>query len=352
MLMFYSGRGTPKGFDAENLADGLNVMMSYNVLLEYCDQQARFDCLLAERMETMGKAKGVVQSHFLDSGAYTQFSQAIKYHQKNGGGRWDFYDTDEFWDYIDAYAEFVKEFQPAIDFYANLDVIGNSELTWRNQKYLEEQHGLNPVPVVHYTSHDSFSAFDRYIKEGYGYIGLGGLVGQTGYLKFHQQWLDTLFAKISPAPKHLPTVKIHGFGFTSHRMLLRYPWWSVDSVSWAKLGGFGTIIMPMKSGKGFDFLRAPLKIKVSSEDIKSRMRWNCHYDSASDQVKRNVQEWLDFIGIPLGKWKNGEVVENGILTRHVERRAACLLYFENLVKSIPEWPFPFKPKPVFHRLGV
>jgi hypothetical protein len=65
-------------------------------------------------------------SHFLDSGAFTLWTKAQAYANKHGGDRWAYYETDEFWNYIDHYARFVRKYGRAVDYYANVDVIPQS----------------------------------------------------------------------------------------------------------------------------------------------------------------------------------------------------------------------------------
>jgi len=292
-----------------------------------------------KRLEAMSKTKpGRVQSHFLDSGAFTLRTKAAEWAKQTGKSEWDFYDTDEHWQYLDDYATFVKKYSIAIDLYANVDAIPNPKLTYRNQKYLEQEHGLTPVPVVHFGT--DLKWLRRYVKEGYELIGLGGLVGKTGR-DGCKRWLDKAFEMVCDPESKLPTVRLHGFGVTSYPLLIRYPWWSVDSVTWAKVGGFGNILMPHKRGGGFDFAETPYVIAMSMESLK-RKQAGAHYLSLNRNEKKILDEWLELIGIPLGKVDNkGEVVENGVLTRHTERRAANLLFFERLRKWLPEWPWPF-----------
>ena len=71
--------------------------------------------------------KKYVKSHFLDSGAFSLFSIAQKYQKENNCDVWDFYNTKEFWKYINDYAKFIKKYKIAIDLYANLDAIPNPE---------------------------------------------------------------------------------------------------------------------------------------------------------------------------------------------------------------------------------
>jgi len=299
-------------------------------------------------MNEVEKQSGRVQSHFLDSGAFTLRTKANEYAKANDCSCWNFYDTQEHWDYLDSYAKFVKEHQIAIDLYANVDAIPNPEITWRNQKYLEDQHGLNPVPVVHYKT--NLKWLRRYMKSGYDLIGLGGLVGSIGK-KSCRRWLDEVFDLTCSGQSRLPQVKIHGFGVTSHSALVCYPWWSVDSVSWAKVGGFGGILVPRwKAGK-FQLDFPPRVITVSKEAPSKRRSglwedsWieyrSNHYWSMRKEKQEEVHHWLKDIGISLGRVENGEEVERGVLTCHTDRRAACLLYFEKLREWLPEWPWPF-----------
>jgi len=282
--------------------------------------------------------KGTVQSHFLDSGSFTLWTKAGEWAKENGKSKWDYYDTDEFWKYMDDYAAFVKKYQIAIDLYANVDVIPNPKLSWRNLKYLEREHGLTPVPVVHYTTHLKW--LRRHIEVGYKVIGLGGLVGSTRQ-ESCRGWLDQAFDMVCDAPDRLPRVKIHGFGVTNYPLLVRYPWWSVDSVTWAKQGGFGCILVPHKRGGRFVFDTPPYSVKISIECAARKEKGN-HFLTMAGAERAIIEEWLELIGIPLGKQEGEEIVEYGVLNRHTERRAACLHFFERMRTSLPEWPWPFR----------
>ncbi len=294
------------------------------------------------------RINGNVQSHFLDSGAFTLWTRAAKWAQENKKGKWDFYETDEFFEYMDAYATFVKKHHKAIDFYANVDAIPNGKITWRNQRYLERKHGLNPVPVVHLAP-DSLMWLRRYIDKGYEFIGLGGLAGKASR-ESRRRWLDRCFSCVCDNPKRLPCVKLHGFGVTSFPLVTRYPWWSVDSVTWAKVAGFGGVLVPHKRKGKFVFDIAPYVIKMSMESDEAK-KLGKHFKTLRAAERVIIEEWLDEIGIPLGRENGGEVVEHGVLTRHTERRAANLHFFERLRASLPEWPWPFKGT-VENRLGV
>ena len=90
--------------------------------------------------------------------------------------------------------------------------------------------------------------------------------------------------------------------------------------------------------------------RVNAAGRSQMYPWN-QYDEALKaghpagklQVLAIVKEWLELIDVPLGKRdKDGEVLEYGVVTRHIERRAACLLFFEQMRQSLPEWPWPFR----------
>lgn len=165
------------------------------------------------------KGDGVVGSLFLDSGAHSLYNKLI-----HGKGRkaYDFFETPEFWEYVDSYAEFVKANKAGIDYYVNVDVIFNPEASWRVLKYLEEKHKLNPLPVIHHG--EDLKWVKKHVDAGYDYIGLGGL-GQAVTRDMYYQWADVVYDYLCPPPKRLPIVKTHGFAMTAHALMVRYPWY-------------------------------------------------------------------------------------------------------------------------------
>lgn len=300
---------------------------------------------------------GEIKEHFLDSGSFTLWTKAAKYAEENGTERWAYYDTDEFWEYMESYARFVRKNKIAIDLCANIDVIPNPELSWRNLKWLEK-HGINPVPVIHFggNAEDSFKWLKRHIKEGYEIIGLGGMVGSTDQWEC-RWWLDRCFEIICAGKDRLPCVKMHGFGITNYNLMVRYPWYSVDSTSWTKVGAFGGILVPHRRGGRymfFDDRRTPIEpvepyiLQVSAESPAVK-NGRTHLTNLSQAEHAVIKGWLDEIGIPIGKRSaDGEIEELGVLTTHVWRRAANLFFYERLCAALPEWPWPYHvpfPKP-------
>lgn len=297
-----------------------------------------------------------VRSLFLDSGAFTLWTKSREYAKKHGVNRWEFYRTPAFWEQMERYVDFVLQHRAVIDHHANMDVIGNPKLTWKHQKWLESK-GLNPVPIVHYGT--SVSWLERYIQEGYKFIGLGGLVGsmrQDGC----QHWIQQCFNCVCDTPDRLPRVKLHGFGVVAHSLIWNYPWYSIDSTRWCKQGGYGKIVIPQQRGGEFHFdlpphvwdISAIPKRSVATGEIKHKQR---AYQLPLRPGQRSILlEWLGIIDLPLGEWdhKTGEVHQEGVCTHASYRYAAGICYFDQLLQHIPKYPWPLRRRAMEGGLGL
>ena len=305
-----------------------------------------------EGIEKLGDVPvGVPLSHFYDSGSFSLWTRAEKYAKEHNCGEWEFYDTDDFWDYFENYAEFVKTYSRGIHHHSNIDVLpfrrrtkppkgkSSHKLTWRNQVELEKR-GLNPIPVIHYKA--PMSVLKHYLAAGYDYISLGGIVGSV-MLDSCKGWIDRSFDIICDTKDRLPAVKVHGFGATGWNMITKYPWHSVDSTSWTKAGGFGNLMVPHKRDGKFVFDRPPYTIAVSFESPEIKWKGR-HLTNMNKGERKIVEEWLEFIDVPLGEFhydedRNPVKDSNGVLTEHINRRYANLLLFQEMKKSISIKPF-------------
>ena len=273
------------------------------------------------------------RSHFLDSGSFSLMGEARKYHKLHGGGEWDYYNSEEHFQYIDAYAEFIREHQPAIDLYANVDVIGNPELSWRNQKLLEKA-GMKPIPVVHCGT--DLKWLRKYVAAGYGYIGLGGLANRTSG-EYVRHWIDSAFDVVCDG-KGIPQVKFHGFGVATYRTLIRYPWFSVDSTNWIHHSMYGDLLIPACRGGEFCFDDSPMILQMSVDGGKRREAGR-HYQTLKKAERDVVARWFERIGVPIGE--SGPPIIPGVSTCPEARRLANVLFFEELRMSLPPWPWAF-----------
>lgn len=157
-----------------------------------------------------------VRSLFMDSGAFSAHTRGIRI------------------DLRDYYA-LIEHFRPTR--YAALDVIGNPEATRRNLRQMEED-GFHPVPV--FTRGAPLSDLEDLLERGYTDIAIGNLVGRQS--REHKasvlRCLADVFATLSKRDQR--DVRIHGFGVTSVELLLRFPFYSVDSSTGMMSGGLGT----------------------------------------------------------------------------------------------------------------
>jgi len=251
---------------------------------------------------------------FLDSGAFSALTQ---------GGTID----------LEAYMDFIQTNSEYINVYANLDVIGNVEASWQNQEIMEKA-GLTPLPVFHVE--DPFEYLDKCME--YEYFCLGGMASATQDLRL--SFLDKCWYTICNTPDNMPKNKVHGFGMTSHRLMYRYPWYSVDSTSWSQTAGFGNVFIPRPSDKEeFDFTLMPFKISVSDES-PSKAEYDVHLATATNAVRTHILKYLDKIGI----------TEIGLKTSHWNRRYVNVEFFLGVERTM-KWPRPFKPKLVNKGFG-
>ncbi len=272
----------------------------------------------------MDKPEEAIGIMFLDSGAHALYNK----HELNPG----YFDSEEFYAYVDSYCNYVKEKKAGIEHFTNVDVIFDPERTWKVQKYIENEHGLKPVPVIHFGT--KLKWLDRYLNDGHDYIGLGGL-GQQVNASQYCGWADMVYKHICPAwNDYKPIVRTHGFAMTAHRLLMRYPWRSVDSSSWVKIGAIGQIIVPrMLKGEPV-FKLPPLVIKISNESQKHPH----HFNNLSKRDQENVYVWLESIGIPFS-----DQSKKTVFNHYAPRVQANQHYFIQWKASRPKWPWSFRP---------
>lgn len=194
---------------------------------------------------------------FLDSGAYSAFTQGIK--------------VD-----LPRYCDYIKKNADIILLASVLDAIGDPKQTWLNQQEMEK-NGVKPLPCFHYGEDERY--LEAYLEE-YDYISLGGLVPiSTPQLIM---WLDRIWDLYLVGKDRRARVKVHAFGITNFQTLRRYPWYSVDSTLWLQSAANGILILP-PTGK---------KIPVSDRSV-SRHKANQHVDTVSIIERQMVEETVN-----------------------------------------------------------
>jgi len=303
MLIYYSG--VTKSMDPRDIVPGSSVMAAFSG---------------SQKTELRGK------NYFMDSGSFSLLKKAAKYRTTSGREPESYYKTEEHIEYVNGYAKFIKDRIEYLDIYANVDVIGLGEkgakLSLLNQRYLEEEHGLKPMPVLHNGEPLRFLA--KYLEAGHTLIGLGGLAGLSLSL---WSWVETVFLELK---KSNVDVRVHGFGVTGYDKILRYPWYSVDSTTWVKTAGFGQIIVPnqRKYGRGkreFVFDLIPSRVFVSEHE--EGQAYKNHTGNQHLNVNTNVEEWLDFIDVKY-TFHTGNEERKKIFLEPMARIEANLKFFE------------------------
>lgn len=274
---------------------------------------------------------------FLDSGAFSAFTK---------GAIID----------IDEYCSFILDNIDHFTTIAGLDVIGDDVASMANQKYMEEQWGIDALPCFHYG--EDFSYLDKYIEK-YDYIAIGGLIAAGN--KNIKPFLDKVFSEHICDSKGRPRVKVHGFAMTSPVLMVRYPWYSVDSSSWNYGARNCFIYMPKKIKGKWDYTKKPTPYVLSTartEEIRQ------HRPGEWEQML----EYFDYVGMDTGEShikrvtdpKNYQLKENeqwsvrkysgfvevverpGVLTDPRARNVLNVIYFQEIEKHIQENPVVFK----------
>lgn len=272
----------------------------------------------------------------LDSGAHSLYTlEVIQKAHKEG---YAYYKSKRFKKYVRQYAEWVKAHEDELDFYVNVDVIFHPQLSWNVLKFLENEYGLHPLPVIHYGT--PLRWVERHLDAGYDFIGIGGL-GQEATRNAYVKWADKVFDFLCDYPDRRPRVRTHGFAMTSYMLMIRYPWYSVDSASWAKAAGFGQIFVPHKRNGEFVFDVEPYVIGFSWRSENTKLDGK-HYLNLTKGEQKVVAEWLEQIEVPLGKVDlGGKPLKYGVLSQYHARAVACVKFFDRLCQWLPKWPWPF-----------
>lgn len=193
---------------------------------------------------------------------------------------------------LDDYGQWLTQVQDCCTIYANLDVIGAPDATRRNQEYLETQYGLSPMPVFH--TGEPFSVLEDYVADGYTYIALGKLLGNSQ--KALTPWIARCFEVAGDK------AVFHGFGLTVWDQLKRFPWYSVDSSSWVGGVRYGEVRL-FDAGRWVQIsLRDRAKVAqhiklLRSYGLSARDMSGVHYDrpkiaGACAVAQYRASDWL------------------------------------------------------------
>lgn len=203
---------------------------------------------------------------FLDSGAFSAFTKGVDV------------DLPGYCEYIHRNRHIIAEDDGAI-LASVLDGIGDPAKTLENQLAMEAL-GVRPLPCFHYGEDERYLEF--YIKN-YDYITIGGMVPISTAQLFY--WLDRIWDKYLTDGAGRPRVKVHGFGLTTHSLMVRYPWYSVDSSRWVQAAAMGGIMLPDWN-----------QIIAVSRESPARKTRNAHFVSLPTPVKEAILRYVAWSG--------------------------------------------------------
>ncbi len=262
---------------------------------------------------------------------------------------------------IDEYAKFCLEHLDDVEYIVNLDVIPGepgaisedqlsakqinkaAENGWDNYQKLM---GLGIprdklIPVFHQGEDFTWLQVMRHASN---YVGLSPANDRTTNEKM--EWLDKCMTFVCDT-KGTPHVKFHGFGVTSVRILLEYPWYSVDSASWVMFSRYGTILVPKIDDNGnCRYDTAPMTVQVTLRAPTIQKKGYQHYDGMNRYAQEVIRKYIYDKGFKLGKsfMKNDEevIVHRGVCNDHRQRDLLNLQFYIDLGKRIQPWPWKYK----------
>lgn len=190
-------------------------------------------------------------SFLLDSGAFS-YMNSQSGHEIN----WD--------NYIEEYADYIN--RNDIELFMELDIdslVGLKEVE-RLRNKLERLTGKKSIPVWHKSR-----GKDYWIEtvKNYDYVAIGGIVTREIPPREHKYF--TWF--LNEARKY--NCKVHGLGYTSLKGLKKYPFYSVDSTSWASGSRFGAVYQFKGNTLITHKKRKGMRVKNKETNINNFIEW-------------------------------------------------------------------------------
>lgn len=136
---------------------------------------------------------------------------------------------------VKEYAAYLNKHQ--VKFAFNLDPPNNND-SLHNLYYLQEHTNTYIIPIFHgpeYMDPEWRKVLDYYV-DNYPFIALGGIAGREVSQEVTNKFLNYVFKRTRDK------VAVHGLGNTRKDLLMKYPFYSVDSTSWMQMVRFGSSI--------------------------------------------------------------------------------------------------------------
>ena len=250
---------------------------------------------------------------------------------------------------IPDYIQYVKEHLDYLDSYVNMDVLPGKygeKYTQKDVEYSASQSyenlqiikaaGLTPLPVYH--QGEDWKWLEKLLDDGETHIGISikkdmvesrgqGLIGRQ------RKWLDQAFRLLSNKNGEM-LAKVHGFGITTFPLMVRYPWWSVDSTSWSLQAGYGKILVPPYIDGHPDYSKKPLSIVMSGQQQGWGGNKKSQFEAISPKLYEDALRFLtEEVGVTAGEARYDDAV----------RRRAVLKCYVGFTSYQREFIFKHRP---------
>lgn len=303
-----------------------------------------------------------IEKLIMDSGAFSAWNKNV---------------TIDFHAYIDYCLKYIDK----INYIVNLDVIPASpgqkiisqeeiersaSLGYKNARKMVAA-GIPREKLIHvFHQNENFKWLKRMVND-FPYIGLSPANDRNTDEK--RQWLDQCMPYVTDQDG-FPIVKFHGFAVTAHALMVRYPWFSVDSASWCQEAGRGLIYVPLRKDGKYRYDVMPLKVRIGFNSPREQTKR--HFVNLPPLVKNMIQQYFDDKGYVLGSstcvnftegMKTGgkslirfcrkestcdgvmpksgcieKVKEFGVINKHGIRSELNAIYINDMENSLTPWP--------------
>jgi hypothetical protein len=213
----------------------------------------------------------------LDSGAYSAFRKKTTIDRE-------------------AYAEYVKTHSDIFKVCVNLDVIGDGKKSFENWKWFYDK-GVKLMPVYHVGTDEKF--LKKYLEKA-DYVGLGAIanLSATRRIKGLQKIWDSYLLNKDGTAK----VKVHGMGLTAVPILVRFPWYSVDSVSPVLQAGYGGVYFPRLENGELNYLKLDM-YKISGMSKAHVTGMVASYFNLPKSILKAYGKLVESYGLTVGTLK-------------------------------------------------
>lgn len=215
---------------------------------------------------------------------------------------------------LENYAEFVSGhrhlFRGGV---WNFDVIGSDKGSYENWLELRRL-GVDTIPVHHVG--DDVSYLTKYLDEC-EFVGIGAIAKMDTNSRIHG--LDDVWKSHLLTGDGSPRCRVHGLGLTDTSIVLRYPWYSVDSTKTIAAAAYGSVLIPnlSRSEISYDDL-IPVSISNQSRRVelpKGRSSSSSNFYFLPQRTQEVLYKLTADLGFGISRTLEGRVLRSKMTSR-------------------------------------